>query len=131
MKYGPDMTKEIAEKLRLGSSRTDACILAGISYETFTVWMEKPEFSEAIKRAEAECKNRNIGIIQKAAITTWQAAAWWLERKHHTEFAQKNQLEVTSNDQNRPTTETLVNTLRVLREELDSSRKGTRMAKRK
>lgn len=91
MKYGPEKTLEIAQHLREGSNRTDACLLSDISYETFTEWMKKPEFSEPIKKAEAECKARNIKIIQKAAITTWQAAAWWLERKHHVEFALKNQ----------------------------------------
>jgi hypothetical protein len=93
VKYGKERTEEIAQLLKNGSSRTDACTLAGISYETFTQWMKKPEFSEAIKKAEAICKNRNITIIQKAAITTWTAAAWWLERKHPEEFAVRQRLE--------------------------------------
>lgn len=75
--------------MRNGSTRTDACCIAGIVYDTFLEWMKKPEFAESIKKAEAECKQRNITIIQKAAITTWQAAAWWLERKHWKEFALK------------------------------------------
>lgn len=91
MKYGPEKTAEIAGLLKNGNNRTDSCLLADISYETFTVWMEKPEFSEAIKKAEATCKARNIQIIQKAAITTWQAAAWWLERKYWQEFAQRHE----------------------------------------
>jgi hypothetical protein len=90
MKYCPEITQQIANLLKEGSNRTDACTLADISYETFTQWMLKSEFAEAIKKAEASCKNRNIAIIQKAAITTWQAAAWWLERKHREEFALKN-----------------------------------------
>lgn len=89
MKYGPEITQEIAAHLQNGSSRTDACYMVDIHYETFTQWMKKPEFAETIKKAEAVCKNRNIGLIQKAALTTWQAAAWWLERKYHTEFALK------------------------------------------
>jgi hypothetical protein len=91
MKYSPEMTQEIATYLKGGNNRTDACVLAGISYETFTVWMQKPEFSECIKKAETECKFRMIGIVQKAAIEHWQAACWWLERKHWNEFALKNQ----------------------------------------
>jgi hypothetical protein len=93
MKYGDDMTKEIAALLEGGSNRTDACLIAGISYETFTVWMQKPEFAECIKKAEAQFKNRNITIIQKAAATTWQAAAWLLERKFWQEFALKGREE--------------------------------------
>lgn len=90
MKYGPEMTHEIATLLQNGSGRVDACAIAGIAYDTFSDWMKKPEFNEAIKKAEATCKVRNITIIQKAAVTTWQAAAWWLERKHPAEFALKN-----------------------------------------
>lgn len=90
MKYGREMTETIAKELRTGSNRTDACVMAGISYETFTVWMQKPEFSDAIKKAEVACKNRNIKIIQKAAITTWQAAAWFLERRYRDEYALKH-----------------------------------------
>lgn len=90
MKYGPEITLEISNYLQNGNNRTDSCILAGISYETFTVWMkDKPEFSESVKKAEAHCKARNIAIVQKAALTTWQAACWWLERKHPDEFALK------------------------------------------
>jgi len=90
MKYNEDIIKEICDNLKIGINRTDTCDLVGISYETFTVWMQKPEFSERVKKAEIECKKRNISIIQKAAINTWQAAAWWLERKYSEEFALKN-----------------------------------------
>jgi hypothetical protein len=60
--------------------------------------MKKPEFSEAIKKAETDCKSRNIGIIQSAAIRTWQAAAWFLERRYHDEYALKNIEEHQGND---------------------------------
>jgi hypothetical protein len=87
MKYSQEITEQICQHLSQGLGRVDTTDMVGISYETFTQWMKKPEFAEAIKRAEAKCKQRNIALIQKAAITTWQAAAWWLERKHRDEFA--------------------------------------------
>ena len=31
---------------------------------------------------------RNVAIIQKAANTKWQAAAWWLERKRSEDWSQ-------------------------------------------
>lgn len=65
--------------------------MADISYDTFMKWMEKPEFIEAIKKAEADFKNSNISIIKKAAITHWQAAAWLLERKYQLEYAVKRE----------------------------------------
>ncbi|MDZ4296107.1 MAG: hypothetical protein U1A16_01925 [Patescibacteria group bacterium] len=41
-------------------NRTDAVVLADIHYDTFCEWMRKADFSEAIKKAETECKQRNI-----------------------------------------------------------------------
>lgn len=94
MKYCKEITNEIAQLLEEGSNRTDACIIAGIHYDTFMEWLRgKPEFSEAIKRAEALCKQRNINIIQKATRKYWTAAAWWLERKHQDEFSIKQKVE--------------------------------------
>lgn len=90
MKYGPEISQQLCTYLSNGSNRTDAVTLSGIHYDTFLTWMkERPEFSEAIKKAEATCKQRNIQIVQKAAITTWTAAAWWLERKYPNEFGLK------------------------------------------
>jgi len=86
-KYGEEMTQEICNHLKAGLNRTDACILVGIHYETFTEWMKKAEFAEAIKKAETSVKARNIAIIQRAGEKSWQASAWWLERKHKDEFA--------------------------------------------
>ncbi len=88
MKYCAEMTQEIATMLQNGSNRTDACIIAGISYETFTRWMENSEFREAIKKAESKFKNGCISVIIKAMPNSWQAAAWMLERKFWNEFAQ-------------------------------------------
>lgn len=90
MKYSQEKTQEICKRLSVGLNREDAATLSDISKETFYQWLKKPDFSDAIKKAELKCKERNVTIIQKAGITTWQAAAWWLERKHHNEFALKN-----------------------------------------
>ena len=93
-KRSPEMTEAIANNLSMGMGRVDTCTIVGISYETFTVWMKDPEFSESIKKAELACKSRNIGLIQAAAAgrkpfahpnAFW--AAWWLERKFPEEFA--------------------------------------------
>lgn len=92
MKYGPEKTKEIAGYLAKGHTRTDSCILADIHYDTFCEWMKKPEFSDTIKKAELVSKDKHIAIIQKAADKTWQAAAWWLERKHRDEYAVRKEV---------------------------------------
>ena len=89
MKYTPQTIDGICRYLRVGNSQRDSALLGGIAESTFYEWMKEAEFSECIKKAELECKARNIAIIQKAAETTWQAGAWWLERKYSSEFALK------------------------------------------
>lgn len=97
MKYCKEIVAEICGYLKDGNSQADAAALSDISDETFHQWKRKyPEFAEALKKAQLICKNRNIKIIQKAAETTWQAGAWWLERKCHDEFALKNKMDLTS-----------------------------------
>ncbi len=91
-KYNPDIVEKFESLFKEGSNRTDACLLAGISYETFSRWMdEKSEFSESVKRSEADFKQGLITIIKKAAITSWQAGAWLLERKYQLEYAIKKE----------------------------------------
>ena len=94
MKYSPEIITEICRYLEQGMSQKDAAILSDINADTFYEWMKKPDFSDNIKKAEMKCKQRNVAIIQKAAINTWQAAAWWLERKLSDEFALKTKVGV-------------------------------------
>lgn len=64
--------------------------MEGISYETFRTWQsEKSVFSVAIKKAEVECKAARIATILKASEKSWQAAAWWLERRYGDEYGRK------------------------------------------
>jgi len=98
MKYSKEITEEICKYLRAGNSQKDSAVLAGIGESTYYEWMDNPEFAEPIKKAEQECKSRNIAIIQKAAEKSWQAGAWWLERKYNSEFALKQINELTGKD---------------------------------
>jgi hypothetical protein len=99
MKYSKEKIEELCNYLKSGNNRTDSCVLSDISYETFTVWMQKPEFSEGVKKAEASCKALHIQNVRRAAFgdgkkpPIWTASAWWLERKHQDEFAIKYKLE--------------------------------------
>jgi hypothetical protein len=93
MKYDKEHTEKIIEALQNGEGRVRACKAAGISYETFTVWMEKPELSELVKKAEetGEDKIKDLakrGIIEKFQ-EHWQAGAWWLERNYPDQYRQR------------------------------------------
>ena len=56
------------------------------------------EFFEAIKKAEAQAEARNVAVIQTAARDSWQAAAWWLERKYPQEWGKKERHEHVGKD---------------------------------
>ena len=89
-KYNEEVVQRITQALRSGNTRRASCGYAGISEDTFAVWMKNnADFSDAIKKAECDAEVRNVAIIQKAADTTWQAAAWWLERKHKAEWSSR------------------------------------------
>lgn len=89
-KWSEEVVTRITQALRAGNTRRASCAYAGISEDTFAVWLKDiPEFSDAVKKAESDAEVRNVAIIQKAADTTWQAAAWWLERKHKAEWSSR------------------------------------------
>lgn len=93
MKYNDFTIGRILEAIRSGSGRVAACEYADISYETFTRWMEFPEFYEQILRAEAEknerIKESCVQRILKASDGDWRAAAWMAERKFPVEFGRR------------------------------------------
>ena len=78
-----------------GLNDKDIAAYLGVRRETFSQWVNHPRtenqtnLSNALKKAEADAKAAMLTAIQKAAVETktWQAAAWWLERKYPEEFA--------------------------------------------
>lgn len=111
MKYSKELLKEIIKNIEEGSSNKDACILAGISEETFYQWLRptvqvdgkdvpnsdfKPELSESIKKAIIKRKKALINKI--ITDPSWQARAWYLERQHYDEFGQKQKIEVEESE---------------------------------
>lgn len=84
MKYNQSTIKAIIEAIKAGAGRVAACKHAGISYETFTVWMQKSEFSEQIERAEDEKREKIreacLHRVLQAAELDWRPAAWILEK---------------------------------------------------
>lgn len=94
MKYSPAIVEEILKNLRLGMNKEDSSLLAGVSRDSLFTWQKQyPDFAEAVEKAQLQCKQRCIGIIQKAAMKSWTAAAWYLERRHHTEFAEQQKFQ--------------------------------------
>ena len=96
-KLTPEVQKIICDSVAAGVDRKHAALRAGTSARSVRQWLQdarKPDakpvliaFAAAIKKAEADAVARNVALIQKAAQDgTWQAAAWWLERRHPQEY---------------------------------------------
>lgn len=103
-KLTPELQAEMVNIIRGGNYVETACAYVGLNKSTFYDWMKRGareldrvkknpkarvrkdeqiyvEFSNAIKKAEAEAEARDVLTIGKAAETQWQAAAWRLERR--------------------------------------------------
>ena len=101
------LTKELQDRMvmaiQAGNFAKVAAEMVGIGETTFYRWLEegeKPEgrkiyreFRESIKRAEAQAEVANVARIRQAADDgTWQAAAWYLERKHSERWGRKDRI---------------------------------------
>lgn len=83
-----------------GASNKDIAAALGIADSTFYAWCNQPktplqmEFSDALKKAEADYKNALLAIIAKSAKEKdWKAAAWILERRYPAEYARTDRLQ--------------------------------------
>lgn len=81
-----------------GLSQREASILASISEDTLSLWKKDSDFSEQIRQKQIECKLAHIRNIKKASEKSWQASAWWLERKYKDEFSLKTKMDVEVNE---------------------------------
>lgn len=117
----PETHERIVELVRAGNYIETAAGAAGIHKTTFYNWLDRGQnerdrlranpdaepdvdesifldFLNAIEKARHEAEARNVAIIQKAAISTWQAAAWYLERTQPKKFARMEKAEITGAD---------------------------------
>lgn len=87
----------IFQAIKIGTSNiTDICLYADVSREWYYDKLkDDPKFAARVEKAINERKMRAIGIIQKAALTRWPAAAWFLERKYPEEYALRYKAEIT------------------------------------
>ena len=96
-KLTPETQKVIVDSIAAGVPRATAAQRAGISDRCLYKWHAKGrkggkgneelvQLFQAIKKAEADAVARNVALVQKAAAKSWQAAAWWLERRYPEEF---------------------------------------------
>lgn len=96
-KRTPEREARIAEALRAGNTRKAACAYGGISQSQFAEWLARfHDFRDTIEKAEADAEVRAVAQIATAAQAgTWQAAAWWLERRRPDDYGRRDRIEVT------------------------------------
>ena len=96
-KYCPERAGAILEALRAGNTRTAAAAGAELSYETLRRWLAgNEEFRAALEKAEAEAETRFVRQIERAVTDgTWQAAAWWLERRRPGDWGRRERIDVS------------------------------------
>ena len=99
--------------LESGVHAAVAARACGVPDTTFRDWIAKgldPECTSryapryralvaAVENAEAVVEAKQAKRIVDAGEQTWQAAAWYLERKHKDRWARADQLDVTSRGQ--------------------------------
>jgi len=89
-KFTEELGQKLLDALRAGHYMHVAAALVGIAESTLYRWIERGEEGESpfkqfacdVARARAEAESRALLLIQKAALTNWQAAAWFLERAY-------------------------------------------------
>jgi transposase len=105
-KLTPKLQAEILRLLRAGNYVETAAHIVGLHPGTVHDWLARgarargvtdqpfAEFSEAVRRAQAQAEATDVRRVGKAASKTWRAAAWRLERRHPRRWGPKVQLMV-------------------------------------
>lgn len=87
--------KAVLEALAAGNTRRAAARLAGIDSSTLYAWMKAdPALSSAVESAEAGAEREAVAAVKAAFGESWQAAAWFLERRYPAEYGRRDKLVV-------------------------------------
>ena len=99
-KITPEIETKLLELLAIGVTRKIAAAACGICDDTIANHEKRSSgFSEAIKKASAEAICHKIRAIRDAIDGgTWQAAAWWLERRQFEDWGRKDRIDPVDKD---------------------------------
>lgn len=110
-KLTPKVREHLVKAIEAGNYVETAVRACGIGTSTYYRWMETGEADvahgkatiyrdlwEAVKKAEAEAETKALKQIRSAASESWQAAAWYLERKFPARWGRKERVEHTGKD---------------------------------
>jgi len=118
-KLNEELSQQIIEGFARGNYATVVADYVGISAPTLHSWVKKGEemtqkadsgeeltdeeqlFSDffiGVKKAKALSEMRSVEVIRQASQTSWQAAAWYLERTANDRWGKTVRTEVTGAD---------------------------------
>lgn len=91
-KRTPERRERVLELLRAGNYMEIAASCAGISKDTLYKWIAADaDFADAVKEAQAVAETAHIANIVRAGLDgTWQASAWFLERKYPDRYGRQD-----------------------------------------
>ena len=104
--YNEQIKNRIVTALKLGHFIIDACMLAGISTQSYYKWYNLgvdgderyTDFTSAVDEAQAEAINNALGNIRAAGERDWKAEAWFIERRNKL-WQKIDKLEVGGDDE--------------------------------
>lgn len=92
----------IVEAAEQGATLKASAQAAGVTYESLRDWRNRGKrgegepfasFAARLEKAIGNAQLKMIRVVQTAALGgTWQAAAWWLERRYHKQWGRKDTL---------------------------------------
>jgi hypothetical protein len=86
----------LLEGLRYGMTRRAAAAYAGFHHATLYRMIEADAtLATAIEKAEGEAEAAYTKAVADAVPKNWAAAAWWLERRKHMDYARRDRVDVT------------------------------------
>jgi hypothetical protein len=95
-KRTPQVEADLVQALRAGNTRKAAAHFAGIGENTLGDWLRRFRgFRDLIEKAESYAEVRMVAQVARAAQDgTWQAAAWWLERRRPDDYGRRDRVDV-------------------------------------
>ena len=106
-KLTPETQKRIIDALKIGATRLDAALSAGVTYDSFNGWYNAGkqaasgryfQFFQAVDQAEGEARLRYTTVIARAANDgDWRAALEYLKRRDRAHWG--DNVDVTSGQQ--------------------------------
>jgi transposase-like protein len=106
------MIEKFKNYISQGNYVNVVCNYLNINESTFYTWINRAKkeeeegkntiytkFHKAIKESEAVAEMRHLqNILKTAQDGTWQASAWYLERKHKQRWSAKQEVEYTGDN---------------------------------